>query len=368
MLRSRPEQQCDASPKPIRVASVPASHVYVRHLSADDEAGSGVERLDDPTPPGRGATASQWWPPVMLDASWVAAHADDFDVFHIHFGFDARSTQDLEELVAALRSADKPLVFTVHDLRNPHHQDRRPHDDQLDVLVPAADELITLTGGAAAEIERRWARPARVVPHPHVVELDRAARLRAERAQRTGPFRIGMHLKSLRACMDAQVVLPGLVRAKRALPGAVLQINGHRDILEPGGAKFDRDLAETLSDLRDDVELHVHDFFSDEELWNYLSGLDVSVLPYRHGTHSGWLEACHDLGTQVVAPSCGYYADQGDVHTYSLDETSYDEDSLVDAIRQAHDHPLPVPGLGDRAAQRRAVARTHEDLYRGLVR
>ena len=35
-----------------------------------------------------------------------------------------------------------------------------------------------------------------------------------------------------------------------------------------------------------------------------------SVLPYRFGTHSGWLEACYDLGTAVVAPTCGFYAEQ----------------------------------------------------------
>ncbi|HET6693747.1 MAG TPA: hypothetical protein VFG97_05550, partial [Pedococcus sp.] len=68
------------------IASVPANHVYVRHLAPED--GSGPVRLPDPTPPGA-ATTQQWWPPVMLDAAWVEAH--DFDVFHLHFGFDARS-------------------------------------------------------------------------------------------------------------------------------------------------------------------------------------------------------------------------------------------------------------------------------------
>jgi len=101
------------------IASVPANHVYVRHLAPED--GSGPVRLPDPTPPGAAAT-QQWWPPVMLDAAWVEAH--DFDVFHLHFGFDARTPADLEELVAALRRRGKPLVFTVHDLRNPHHLDR----------------------------------------------------------------------------------------------------------------------------------------------------------------------------------------------------------------------------------------------------
>ena len=57
---------------------------------------------------------------------------------------------------------------------------------------------------------------------------------------------------------------------------------------------------------------------------DYLASLDVSVLPYRFGTHSGWLEACRDLGTAVVAPTCGYYADQGPVLPYVHDEHHLD--------------------------------------------
>ena len=62
----------------------------------------------------------------------------------------------------------------------------------------------------------------------------------------------------------------------------------------------------------------MHDYFTDDELWDYLSSLDVSVLPYRFGTHSGWLEACFDLGTIVLAPDCGYYAEQRPCVTYAV--------------------------------------------------
>ena len=43
---------------------------------------------------------------------------------------------------------------------------------------------------------------------------------------------------------------------------------------------------------------------------NTFPSVTVSVLPYRFGTHSGWLEACFDLGTAVIAPSCGFYKQQ----------------------------------------------------------
>jgi beta-1,4-mannosyltransferase len=351
----------------LRVASVPAGHVYVRHLLPRDEAARAVEYLADPVPPGSTPQQSRWWPPVMLDPAWITSHADEFAVLHLHFGFDALSPDELREIVAALRAVDRPLVLTVHDLRNPHHTDRRLHDEQLDVLVPAADALVTLTAGAAREIQRRWGRSAAVVPHPHVVDLATAERIRAERASRDAPFRVGLHVKSLRAGMDVETILPGLLRAVRELPGAVLQVDGHRDVLEPGGDRFDAQLAGTLADLGDDIDLRVHDFFSDDELWDYLGSLDVSVLPYRHGTHSGWLEACRDLGTSVVAPTCGYYADQAPVHSYLLDGTTYDEESLVGAVRAAHDRPARLADLAARGRQRDAVAAAHRDLYARLV-
>lgn len=213
-VTSRPSPIERALPdRTVRVASVPSSHVDVPHL---DPSGSvpDVLRLADPRPDGS-ASQSAWWPPVMLDPDWIDAHAGDFDVMHVHFGFDAITPQRLAEVVARLRAHAKPLMFTVHDLRNPHHRDRRAHDEQLDVLVPAADQLITLTDGAAAEILRRWGRAASVLPHPHVVDLDTAARIRSDRERRGGPFRVGVHLKSLRACMDAPAVLPVLAQAVR---------------------------------------------------------------------------------------------------------------------------------------------------------
>jgi uncharacterized protein with PIN domain len=105
---------------------VPAGHVYVRHLSAPS-GGDAVVRLADPVPREKTLLTGQWWPPVMLSPSWVLDHRDEFDVFHIQFGFDAQEASCLSELARALRSVRKPLVYTVHDLRNPHHADRRAY-------------------------------------------------------------------------------------------------------------------------------------------------------------------------------------------------------------------------------------------------
>jgi Glycosyltransferase Family 4 len=329
---------------PVRVASVPADHVYVRHI--DDPAGSGVVRLPDPPVPG--AAPGQWWPHPMLEASWVAAHAGDFDVFHVHFGFDDRTPAQLARLTEELRAHGKPLVVTVHDLRNPHHRDPAAHDAALEVLVREADAVITLTPAAAAEIARRWERGAEVVPHPHVVPAELIA---APRPPHPG-FVVGLHAKSVRANADPVPVARVLAATVATLPGARLQVDAHDD--ERG-----RSVAAALPGL----DVRVHPPFSDDALWDYLLGLDVSVLPYRFGTHSGWLEACYDLGTTVLAPDCGCYAQQAPCLTYGVGDPA----SLDEAVRRAYrERPAWRADPVARLRQRAAIAAAHAEIYRSL--
>lgn len=353
---------------PIRVASVPAGHVYVRHLASPDPTDDPVVRLPDPSPDGRSGTASgRWWPPVMLDPAWLERNADTFDLVHVHFGFDATSPETLAAVVDVLRRHAKPLLLTVHDLRNPHHADRTAHDAHLDVLVPAADVVITLTDGAAAEIERRWGRRAVVLPHPHVAEvatMEGLARTRPAPADRGGTFRVGVHVKSLRACMDPLAVLPTLADAVGAVPGGVLQVDGHTDVLDPDGARHDAALVAWLAAAPAHVDVRVHDYFTDDELVEHLASLDLSVLPYRFGTHSGWLELCRDVGTPVAAPTCGHYADQAPVHSFVLDEQRFEPGTLVAAVDAAYRRvPTPAPTTAQRLQQRRQLADAHATLY-----
>jgi hypothetical protein len=341
--------------------------VYVRHLS-DPDGGERVVRLPDIPPADGRKIPGGWWPPAMLDAEWIAAHHDTFDVFHVHFGFDAKTPEELAAITDALDAAGIPLVVTVHDLRNPHHATPELHDAQLGVLLARAAAVITLTPGAAAEIKRRWGRDATVLAHPHVVDWATLAR---ERPVRDG-FVVGLHAKSVRANMDVLGVAAALAEAVATLPGARLQVNIHHEVFEPGTFYFAPDKGAALRGLAAEhpaVELREHDYFSDDELWAYLGGLDVSVLPYRFGTHSGWLEACADLGTAVVAPSCGFYAEQQPVYRYTHDETGLDAASLGAAVRRAYERrPARRLTVGERWAQRRALSAAHEALYREVLR
>ena len=356
----------DTAVQMVRIASVPANHVYVRHLGAPDGSDR-VLRLADPAPDVAHPEPGQWWPPPMLSSDWVRAHRDDFDVMHVQFGFDAQPAAALSSLVAELRRWGKGLVYTAHDLRNPHHVDRRAHDEHLDVLIPAADEVITLTPGAAAEITRRWGRQPVVLPHPHVVEFERFR----PRSRRDDGWTVGVHAKSVRASMAPQPVVAALVDVVRELPGARLQVNVHHDVADDHGARHDPVLMRMLraAQAEGDLDLVVHDFFSDEELWRYLESLDLSVLPYRFGTHSGWLEACFDLGTTVLAPTCGYYAEQRPCLTYRHDERGLDVPSLQAAVRAAYaQRPVWQASVEDRRQERAELAATHRAVYEGVLR
>lgn len=353
----------------IVVASIPSGHVYVRHLSPvpGSEGTAAVRRLPDART--GDSPDAPWWPPPMLTTAWVHQHAGEFDVMHLHFGFDALSPQDLRDLVAALREHDKPLVVTVHDLRNPHHRTGDVHDAQLDVLLGSADHVVTLTRGAADTIASRWGRAVTVLPHPHVVPLTRVEQPRP----RSTEFVVGLHAKSLRANMDPASDLDAVVATLEGRPDAVVRVDVHTDVMKPGMRRHDPEFAAHVRDLASSglVDLHVHDYFTDDELWDYLQGLTVSVLPYRFGTHSGWLEACHDLGTWVIAPDCGFYADQRPVLSYSADGPARSA-TLATAVGEAYrefraGRDAPRASLSHRAAERRDLAAAHEGIYAGLL-
>ncbi|MFJ9342030.1 glycosyltransferase family 1 protein [Streptomyces sp. NPDC101733] len=355
-----------ASPREIRVASVPAGHVYVRHCSGVDS--DGVRRLGDPRPNAAAQTSQRWWPSAMLDPDWVSGHHKEFDVFHLHFGFDAQSPAQLTALVDALKRNDKPLVYTVHDLRNPHQPDAALHDAALNVLVPAATQLITLTPGAAEAIRSRWNRTAAVLPHPHVVELSRLGRPRPPRDR----FRVGLHAKSLRPNMSVLPLVRVLTETVAELPDGELQVNIHREVADPASRAHAPELVRELRDFEDRgrLTLTVHDPFDDGQLWDYLASLDLSVLPYLFGTHSGWLEACHDLGTAAAAPDCGFYAQQRPCLSYGHSQKGgLDERSLREAVLTAfEERPAPRATVKDRTRERAELAAAHHALYTKVLR
>ena len=353
----------------LRVLAIPSAHPYSERLRSTKDGASRVVHLDDPAVPG--APAGQWWPPTALDAEWVRLHADEVDVVHLHFGFDAASPADLRRWVLALREAGIPLVLTLHDLVNPHFTDQRAHLARLDVLVPAADALITLTAGAASEIEQRWGRSAEVLAHPHVAPLELVGAPRPGDDDDTRPFVVGIDLKSLRANVVAEPVVRVVSEAVATLPHAELVVDLHRDVLDPAHPRHDRFLLQSLADLdaRGRLRVAVHDRRSDAQLWEHLRGLDLAVLPYAFGTHSGWVEACHDLGTTVLAPRTGHWVEQQPMLTFGWRAgEDPDEGQVFSAVQLAFwDRPHWQADAAERAEQQAALSERHEQLYAALL-
>jgi hypothetical protein len=150
------------------------------------------------------------------------------------------------------------------------------------------------------------------------------------------------------------------------LAGARLQVDVHEVVDDPEHHTHRPGLVPALRARHEAgrLDLRVHPFFTDDELWAYLRSLDVSVLPYRFGTHSGWLEACVDLGTTVVAPRCGWYHHQQPVLSYASDDDGFAADELIAAVRAAHrDRPVWQADRRWRRAQRAAVATAHREVY-----
>lgn len=352
----------DGTLEPLRVASVPATHVYVRRLAHQQ-----VRRIRDPS-------GDDLRTPCLLDPVWIDEHAARFDVFHVHFGTEFYEPGRIEALADVLDRHGIPLVFTCHDLRNPNHDSPRLHDGHLDVLLRRSDAVITLTDHAAAEIERWWSREATVLPHPHVVPVEELRRRQSRRRPRhRDGHRVGIHLKSLRANMAASPVVETALHTARDRDGLRVRIDVHHDVADPGHDNHDgelmRQLHAAVADEHAVADLHVHHYFSDDELWGYLESVDSFLLPYAFGTHSGLLEACRDLGTAVIAPTTGGYADQGAHHLFEASEDDgIDRDdlrrALLDAQRTGRPDPLPATV---RQREREVVAATHVEIYRRLL-
>jgi len=332
----------------VRVVSVPRRHTYVRNIAWP---GDGVERIE--------VDAQRVRSSDVIDPAWVRANAAAFDCVHTHFGLTDVDLPTLRAWRDALRAAGRPHVHTVHDLANPHVADQAHHCRQLDLLVGEADGLVTLTGCAADEVEHRWGRRPAVIPHPHIVALDQVGAPR----QAGRPLVVGVHLKDLRAAIHHELceVLAEVVAADDRF---ALRI----DVYPPAIGRRP-DVGERLRRLAEvGVDVRLRPYCADEEFDAYVREIDVSVLPYRWGTHSGWAEACLDVGTQVVAPAGTCIADQ---HP-SIQAVDLAAPDVAHRLTAVLDRCAAAPRGGawtreGRTAQRQAIAAAHAELYRQVV-
>lgn len=361
-LHEEEEKIVTSTVPPVRVAAVPSAHPYVTAVA--DPAH--VLLLADPPPPG--APAGQWWPPQILLPEWLRANAADFDLVHVHFGIESYTPEELSETVATLRALGRPLVYTVHDLENPQLLSQEAHRASLAVLAEAADELITLTGTAADEVFALTRRRPTVIVHPTLLaETDRPF------GAAHAATRVGVHLRDLRPNIDGVGTTATLVRAVADLRAQGARVEA---VVRMNENVRDAEAAASIDLLARDAEgvtVERGARLDDQALSHWLADLDACLLPYRHGTQSGWAELCYDLAVPVIGTRVGHIAAQhpGDFHSFDVGEPV----SLARAIVDATNAAWSTPGSPKRAAEigrrrterlgeRDAVRAAHLALYR----
>jgi hypothetical protein len=315
------------------VATIPHADAYVDAVLPPDAVRVGPD--GEPSP----------W----LDPGYLAAHGDGLDVLHLHGGHGHVTEAELEQWCETVRRLGVPLVVTVHRLRDPDPGTRARHDAHLEALLSTAEVVFTLTPGAADEIAERFGRTAIVVAHPSAAVHD--PDLGSERGL------VGMLIGPAAPAVPDPA---GLVRA--ALSGA-LSGGGRLRVLVAADDQsgLDPDIWQLAG--RGAIELVVH---PRNEWAAQLQQLHVAVLPEPCGGHSRDLEICRDVGTRVVAPSCGWFADQwSEVVSYGADDQGgFDEVSLAGAVSAALARPMPRPADQVwRKEQRAAVQRVHAQVY-----
>ncbi|ALC05741.1 hypothetical protein CDES_06620 [Corynebacterium deserti GIMN1.010] len=292
----------------IKVLSIPAGHPYPCALQP---VGGWEDITVLPDPVVNPDNPEQWWPhPAFTPEWWI--NSKKVDVVHVHFGFEHLTLQQTKQFTEVLDRNGIPLVLTLHDLDNPHLTDQSNYHEQLRILTRAATHVFTLSQQAAEVVYRRYGRVVEVTPHPAITKGQ----------PHPTTNRAGVFLKSVRANV---ITDPGFYRDL----GAEIYIH------ENGPSE--------LTSMAD----HVHMPMDDQTLHSTIARHRVVVLPYKCGTHSGWLRMCRDLGVSVAVPDCGCYASQmpGDdgVATY---RTGDGKDAaravaMLESCYPARPHPVP---------------------------
>lgn len=344
----------------ISVATLPGRGLYARHLGHPE----GVDAVYRPTVGLSGSTLRG----ASFTPTWLRANVDATDVVHVQGLHPGQHPEEVRAAAEVVRASGTPLVVTGYHLSDPAGGDPSSYAAQLDALIPRADAVVTLTETAADEMHRRWGVKALVVPHPHVVDF---VRMRAERAPRQGPLRIGIHLATLQLPLDPVRLIDGLSRAVRDFDDAQLQVHAHTTVLDPGSSTYAPAAMREVDRLVRSCggALRMHRPFSDAQLWDHLFSLDVSVVPGLHGSHSIWPEACADLGTWALMPAGSHAAGQQPCLTYSPGGTIESlTDSFGKALWTAHEQERTWRAEPEqRWTERVRVAESLRSLYESLL-
>jgi hypothetical protein len=165
----------------------------------------------------------------------------------------------------------------------------------------------------------------------------------------------------------------------RALVGATAQLQARSVPAEARVAMFDhvrdsvaRDEVRAACGSAPHVSLIEQRRPQDAALFASLCALDFSVLPYTHGTHSGWAELCWDLAVPVAGAPVGYIDEQHSDPGWFIACDPTDPVSLAAAIEQmaaigrragVHGAPTQHERRHERDLRQPEITRAHRMVY-----
>ena len=244
--------------------------------------------------------------PSDMSYAWILEHLDDqaftdsFDILHLHYGFEFED-MDLINLVLR-RLSGKGIVFTCHETHSVHASPG--YERYLRFMLSRADQLMTLTEGAAIKITRLLTEPKPITVAPHGYAMDPRS-----------PWFGGAGGSSV-----PEVVMYGALRPNRdtlttianLLMGCVPDCHAQlltRPIRDEAQMNALLPLA-NLARNNDYGQIELSLPLSDESLAERLASCDILVLPYLNAGHSGALEMAFDMGLLPVVTNVGHLPEQ----------------------------------------------------------
>lgn len=242
--------------------------------------------------------------PDLASIEWAADPASSmaYDICHLHF-FELTPAAVLRDCVLRCKANGKPVLVTLHDIVPIHGCNPDEYREKIRVLATEADALVTLTSGAAREVQRNVASLPAIIELPlgYVVEPshEQWSSVNACRS----PVRFAA-FGSLRR--NRRIDL--LVQAFHRLPAGIDAVL--RLLVRPIRTTTALDLDDIRRYECPRVSVRIQSEISDEEVIEFVADSDVLVLPYEWVCHSGQLELAFDMAVGVVAPTSGHLQEQ----------------------------------------------------------
>lgn len=300
--------------------------------------------------------------PPMLDPRRLAHEVRDrggeFDVLHVADETLRDRRDELEDVAAAVRGGATRLVVTVRHIDDPYAGHAREHLDRLNLVIPAADAVVTYSDAAAEVLDHHYGRDVVVIEAPPLL-LDRELPTH----ERTDEFVVGAAVDDLPPSIDVRDVV---VAIRAALPDQVadrVSIRIEPAVLDPAHPRHD---GEVISWLREHEADGLVELVTDEDPAAWLTRIDTLVLAHRRGSHDPWHDAARQVGVPVVSPAVGFVREER--LTVVLDQPLLTADALEPHLAVLRDQrPRWQPSPRMRQTHLAHVKAAHQQLYHQVV-